>query len=293
MTAAAELTYMATPSRPSLRLPAGACDTHCHVFGPQSCFPYPSDVTFKPADAPKEVLFALHDMLGIERCVIVQSGCHGFDNDVVLDAMQARPGRYLGIALLPITVSNDILADFAASGFRGVRFNFMPHLAATATPQDVVEFSRRLADYDMHLQIHMAPSLLEELLPVLADAATSVVIDHMGRIDAAAGRNQVPFNTLMRAMQNKRFLVKVSASERASKLGAPYDDAVPFARQLVETFPDRVLWGTDWPHPNLAGGAPDDGVLVDLIGSIAPTQALMQALMVDNPARFFRFEAAQ
>lgn len=291
MIANAELTYMEKPTRPSLKLPAGSCDTHCHVFGPQARFPYPQDVAFRPADAPKEALFALHDLLGIERCVIVQSGCHGFENDVVFDAMDARPGRYLGIALLPTTVSDDVLADFAARGMRGVRFNFMPHLAATATPHEVVEFSRRLARYEMHLQVHMAPTLLEELLPVLAGAATPVVIDHMGRIDASKGRRQAPFEALLRAMEDERFLVKVSGSERSSSTGAPYADATPFARLLVETFPDRVLWGTDWPHPNLAGGPPDDGVLVDLLDSIAPTPALMQALMVDNPAKFYRFEA--
>lgn len=282
--------YDPNPSRPKLVLPKGACDTHCHVFGPQARFPYPEGVAFRPADAPKERLFALHDMLGIERCVIVQSGCHGYDNRVVLDAIHARPGRYLGIALLPIEASDETLAELAEQGIRGVRFNFMPHLAIGASADEIVAFSHRLAEHDMHLQIHLASSLIAETGAALAGAATPVVIDHMGRIDASQGSDQAPFAALMALMENEKFLVKVSGSERASTQGAPYADAIPFARRLVESFPDRVLWGTDWPHPNLAGGPPDDGVLVDLLSEIAPTPELLNALMVDNPRRFYRFE---
>lgn len=282
--------YHPAPSASSVTLPRLSCDTHCHVFGPQSRFPYPEGVAFRPADAPKERLFALHDMFGIERCVIVQSGCHGYDNSAMLEAMAARPGRYLGIALVPIDVADATLADLAAHGVRGVRFNFMPHLEVGASAQDIVAFSHRLADYGMHLQIHLAPQLIAETGAILAAAATPVVIDHMGRIDAAAGPDQEPFCALMGLMENEKFLVKVSGSERASARGVPYDDAVPFARRLVETYPDRVFWGTDWPHPNLAGGPPDDGVLVDLIARIAPDPAHLRALMVDNPQRFYRFE---
>ena len=287
---AAQPSFHPAPSAPTIALPKGACDTHCHVFGPQARFPYPEGVAFRPADAPKERLFALHDKLGIERCVIVQSGCHGFDNSAMLDAMAARPGRYLGIALVPIDVSDTTLADLAAKGVRGVRFNFMPHLQVGASAQDIVAFSHRLVAHDMHLQIHVAPTLIAETGATLADAATPVVIDHMARINAAEGPDQAPFAALMALMENEKFLVKVSGSERASAPGAPYDDAVPFAQRLVQTYPDRVLWGTDWPHPNLAGGPPDDGVLVDLIARIAPDPGHLTALMVDNPARFYRFE---
>lgn len=286
-------TYHPAPSRPRLALPKGACDAHCHVFGPQSRFPYPEGEKFRPADAPKEQLFALHDMLGIERCVIVQSGCHGFDNRPVLDALAARPRRYLGIALLPVDVEDHRLAELAQKGIRGVRFNFMPHLAVGATAPEIVRFSDRLAKHDMHLQIHMPSSMIDEIGAVLKDAATPVVIDHMGRIKAADGPDQAPFAALMRLMENEKFLVKVSGSERASTKGAPYADAVGYARRLVETYSDRVLWGTDWPHPNLAGAPPDDGVLVDLLSEIAPTPDLLCRLLVDNPQYFYRFEESK
>lgn len=283
-------TYHPAPSRPQLRLPAGACDTHCHIFGPQSVYPYPPEASFRPVDAPREKLFALHELLGIERCVIVQSGCHGFDNAVVLDAMAARPGRYLGVVLLPVNIDDATLADYASRGVRGVRFNFMPHLAADATPDQIVACSAQLAEHGMHLQVHMMPSLIKEVGTALRAAHTPVVIDHMGRVDASLGLEQEPFQDLLLLMEDEKFFVKVSGSERSSRMDYPYSDALPFARTLVERFPDRVLWGTDWPHPNFAGEIPDDGKLIDLLGSIAPTSSMLQALMVDNPARFYRFE---
>lgn len=281
--------YMPQPSQPRLSLPVGACDCHTHVFGPQSTFPYADNALFRPQDAPKEVLFALHEHLGIDRCVIVQSGCHGFDNSAMLDAMKARPGQYLGVALAPVDISEASLAGLAEQRVRGIRFNFMPHLDAAASPEEIVAFSRRLEKYGMHLQVHLHHTLIKSIGETLQQAATPVVIDHMGRIDASQGRDQAAFNALMTLMENERFLVKVSGCDRASALGSPYTDAVPFAQKLVKHFPDRVLWGTDWPHPNLKGGPPDDGILVDILEGIAPDPLHRKALLVDNPARFYDF----
>lgn len=281
--------YMPQPSQPRLSLPVGACDCHTHVFGPQSTFPYADNALFRPQDAPKEVLFALHEHLGIDRCVIVQSGCHGFDNSAMLDAMKARPGQYLGVALAPVDISEASLAGLAEQRVRGIRFNFMPHLDAAASPEEIVAFSRRLEKYGMHLQVHLHHTLIKSIGETLQQAATPVVIDHMGRIDASQGKDQAAFNALMTLMENERFLVKVSGCDRASALGSPYTDAVPFAQKLVKHFPDRVLWGTDWPHPNLKGGPPDDGILVDILEGIAPDPLHRKALLVDNPARFYDF----
>ncbi|CAM0557554.1 2-pyrone-4,6-dicarbaxylate hydrolase [Vreelandella titanicae] len=281
--------YMQQPSKPRLWLPEGACDCHTHVFGPQSTFPYADNALFRPQDAPKEALFALHKHLGIDRCVIVQSGCHGFDNSAMLDAMRSRPGQYLGVALAPVDISDAHLAGLAEQGVRGVRFNFMPHLDAAASPEEIVAFSHRLARHGMHLQVHMHHTLIERIGQQLSHASTAVVIDHMGRIEAAQGSDQDAFNDLMKLMENDKFLVKVSGCDRASALGSPYSDAVPFAQALVKNFPDRVLWGTDWPHPNIKGGTPDDGVLVDILESIAPDPLHRKALLVDNPAWFYGF----
>jgi 2-pyrone-4,6-dicarboxylate lactonase len=279
------------PRRPSFPLPPGACDTHCHIFGPQSRFPYPPEAVFCPADAPKEKLFALHEMLGFTRCVIVQSGCHGFDNSVVADAIADKGGAYRGVALLPLTVGDAALERLGDQGFCGVRFNFMKHLGRSAPIGEVIALTPRLARIGWHLQIHPDASLLEGMIPALKHSAVPVVIDHMARIDASLGLEQPPFRALLSLLEDERFWVKVSGSERASRSGPPYADAIPFARALAERFPDRVLWGTDWPHPNFSGPPPDDGQLVDLIAEITPTAAARRALLVDNPARLYGFSA--
>lgn len=283
------ITFNPFPSRPKIMLPKGACDTHCHVFGPINRFPYASDARFKPGEAPKEKLFALHDMLGIERCVVVHSGCHGYDNSVTADAIAARPGRYLGIALVPPDVTDAEIRSLDIQGFRGARFNFMPHLQAGLTISDLPAFAARLQDFGWHLVIHMDNKLIAEMAPTLSRLPVPVVIDHMGRIDASAGLEQEPFSALMRLLEYEHVWVKVSGSERASRQDAPYADAVPFARRLVESFPNRVLWGTDWPHPNFRSTPPDDGVLTTLLVDIAPNEEHLQMLLVDNPMRLYQF----
>jgi len=276
------------PRKPALRLPAGACDAHVHVFGPSDVYPYAKDGPFIPHDAPKEKLFAMHAALGIERCVIVQSGCHGFDNRVVEDAMRAKGGDYLGVALAPVSVEEAELKRLAAAGFRGVRFNYMGHLGRSAKIEDVIALTKRLVPLQMHLQIHFESTLIHELAPWFRKSAVPVVLDHMGRVDASKGLGQPDFRALLELMRDNRFLVKVSGSERCSRQTPPYADAVPFARKLVAEFGDRTLWGTDWPHPNL-NHVPDDGLLADLLTEIAPSAAQRQALLVDNPRRFYRF----
>jgi len=280
--------FLASPSRPKLELPAGACDAHVHVFGPQRVFPFAEGRPFTPADAPKEKLFALHAMLGIEHCVIVQSTCHGFDNRVVADAIAAKGGDYCGVALVPPAVDDAELERLDSQGFCGVRFNFMSHLGKGAAIEDAIALTPRLAVLGWHLQVHFEGALIDGLVPFLKRSAVPVVIDHMGRVDASLGVDQGAFRSLLELMRDPRFRVKVSGSERISRKPSPWPDAVPFARRLVAEFGDRCFWGSDWPHPNLAA-IPDDGVLVDLISEIAPSEAQRRALLVDNPRRFYRF----
>jgi 2-pyrone-4,6-dicarboxylate lactonase len=286
----APITYHPAPHKPSFVMPRGACDSHCHVFGPAARFPYARESKLHPGDAPREKLFALHDMIGIDRCVVVQSGVHGFDNAAAADAIAARPGKYLGIALLPADVSDDGILRHHDMGFRGIRFNYMAHLTGGASMNALLRLADRLGRFGWHLQIHMDNELIAEKASGLAKAGVPVVIDHIGRVDASLGMDQEPYNALLELMENEHILVKVSGCERASREDPPYADAVPFARKLVETYPGRVLWGTDWPHPNFRADPPDDGTLVDLIPEIAPTQELQQALLVDNPLRFYGFE---
>ena len=280
--------FSPSPSRPKLKLPAGACDAHVHVFGPSKIFPFAENRPFTPADAPKEKLFALHAMLGIERCVIVQSTCHGFDNAVVADAIAAKNGAYCGVALLPPVVDDAELGRLDALGFCGVRFNFMKHLGKGAGIEEAIALGSRLAKLGWHLQVHFEASLIGELAPWLRRSAVPVVVDHMGRVDASLGLDQPAFRQLLDLMQDPRIWVKVSGSERISRKSAPWEDAIPFARKLVAEFPERTLWGSDWPHPNLAA-VPDDGALVDLLSEIAPSDAARRALLVENPKRFYRF----
>jgi 2-pyrone-4,6-dicarboxylate lactonase len=282
-------TFNPQPSRPNLHLPAGACDTHVHVFGPATHFGFSPARNFTPVDAPKEALFALHQHLGISRCVIVQSAIHGFDNSAVEDAIAHGGGRYLGVALAPHDVADAELQRLKFAGFRGVRFNFMPHLANNTTPEQAVELTQRLAPLGMHLQVHFASSLIHTLAPILKTSAVPVVIDHMARIDAMLGSDHTDFSALSRLMDNPLFYVKVSGADRIDP-APPYAKGAALARHLVESFPDRCLWGTDWPHPNHTH-VPDDGALVDLLCSIAPTPELIDKLLVQNPQSFYRFTA--
>lgn len=271
-------------------LPPNACNAHCHVFGPRDVFPYAPDAAFVPAaDAPKEALYALNDAMGLSRCVVVQSTCHGFDNRACEDAVAGRPRDYRAIALLPTDVADGQLRRMDAAGFRGVRFNYMGHLGRGTPVAEVLALAARLVPLGWHLQIHGAPSLLTEVAPALRASPVPVVIDHIGRVDASLGPAHADFRALLALMDDERFWVKVSGVDRITREGPPYADALPFARRLVDEFGDRVLWGNDWPHPNHAGPVPDERQLVDLIAEIAPGEAQRRRLLVDNPARLYRF----
>lgn len=271
-------------------LPPKSCNTHCHVFGPSSRFPYAADSPPPAHDAPKEMLFALNDRHGLERCVIVQSRVHGFDNCAIEDAIAARPQSYRGIALLQTDVATAELRRLDAIGFRGVRFNYMGHLGERTPAESVLSLAERIAPLGWHLQIHGDPeSVLIDIAPRLLDGPVPVVIDHIARLNASLGMDQPLFVALQRLMEKPNCWVKVSGIDRITAAGPPYADAIPFARKLVERFPQRVLWGNDWPHPNHQGPPPDDDALVHHIHDIATNGEELQALMVDNPARLYRF----
>jgi len=281
------LTFNPHPATPTLRLPPLACDCHVHVFGPAVRFAYAASRSFTPVDAPKETLYALHRQLGIGRCVIVQSVCHGFDNRVVEDAIQAGEGRYLGVALVPVNVADAELRRLAAMDFRGVRFNFMKHLAASASVDEVVALTHRLKVVNLHLQVHFESSLIHSLAAALSRSAVPVVIDHMGRVDAALGAGHADFAALHALLKNPLFHVKVSGVDRIDP-HPPYTHGVSLARTLLESYPEQCLWGTDWPHPNHTH-IPDDGLLVDALAGIAQTPALLAKLLVHNPQRLYQF----
>ncbi len=284
--------WMAQPAAPKLKLPPGASDSHVHIFGPRKRFPFADGRNYTPSDATKEMLFALHERLGIEHCVIVQPNCHGYDNSVTEDAVAATGGAYRGIALVHTDVSDAELKRLSAAGLCGARFHYMKHLSKGPSIDDAINFSKRLADIGWHLQIHMEAGLIADLAPAIKRSAVPVAIDHIGRVDASLGLNQPGFTDLLKLMDDKKIWVKVSGCDRITKQGPPYADAIPFARKLVADFGGRAVWGTDWPHPNHTH-KPDDGMLVDILAEIAPAPGQLQALMVDNPQRLYKFAPAR
>jgi 2-pyrone-4,6-dicarboxylate lactonase len=282
---------MPEPSAAGLQLPKDGCDAHVHVFGPADRFPYAPERKMTPVDAPKERLFALHRHLGIDRCVIVQSVMHGYDNRVVEDAIAAGGGRYLGVALVRPDVPDSELRRLAEAGFRGVRFHFIQHLEGGPDIDDVVAMTPRLAAVGMHLQVHFQSNLVHALGEKLGRSAVPVVIDHMGRVDARLGADHADFRALMALLAQPRFHVKVSGIDRIDAHAGPADGyaaGIALARKLVQTFPEKCLWGTDWPHPHHTH-VPDDGVLVDALARIAPTESHLTQLLVTNPQRLYRF----
>ncbi len=281
--------YHSAPSKPAFVVPAGAVDAHCHVFGPGDVFPYAPERKYTPCDAGKDELFALRDHLGFARNVIVQATCHGADNRALVDALRTAGDRARGVATVRDTVSDAELADLHAAGVRGVRFNFVRRLVDSKPDAYYRAIIDRIASLGWHVVIYFEAADLEERWDFFTSLPTIVVVDHMGRPDVTQPVDGPEFGRFIRLMaEHDNVWTKVSCPERLSKVGPPgYADVVPFARKLVERFPDRVLWGTDWPHPNMTTHAPDDGALVDIIPRIATDAALRHKLLVDNPMRLY------
>jgi len=282
------LAFHPAPSVPSWRPPLGAVDAHCHVFGPAALFPFSHRRKYTPVDAPAETLFALRDHLGLARNVIVQATCHGSDNTAMLDAIARSGGRARGVAVVDVDTPVEELERLHTGGVRGVRFNFLKRLVGDAPKDDYIRIAERIAELGWHIVVYFEGHELADLTPFITALPGTIVIDHMGRPEVADGPDGDGFDRVLALMESDaRFWIKVSCPERLTIEGPPYDDVVPFARRLVEGFSDRVLWGTDWPHPNMRSHMPDDGVLLDMIPRIAPTEELQRKLLIDNPMRLY------
>jgi len=299
------LDWFEAPSRPRFVLPPGAVDAHCHVFGPGAEFPYAPERKYTPCDAGKAELFALRDHLGFARNVIVQATCHGADNRALVDACVSSGGRARGVATVRRSVTEAELLALHAAGVRGVRFNFVKRLVDFTPRDELMEIASRIAPLGWHVVVYFEAQDLPELWDFFTALPTTVVVDHMGRPDVSQPVDGPQFGLFLRLLrEHPTIWSKVSCPERLSVGGppalpgrlaageVPYADVVPFARRIVEEFPDRVLWGTDWPHPNLKHHMPDDGLLVDFIPHIAPTPQLQRKLLVDNPMRLYWPEVA-
>ncbi len=283
------LVYHPSPSKPSFTPPAGAVDAHCHVFGPGDEFPFAATRKYTPCDASKDDLWSLRDHLGFTRNVIVQATCHGADNRAMVDALLHSDGMARGVATVNADVTDDELLGLHQAGVRGVRFNFVKRLVDVMPVDTLTTIADRINHLGWHLVIYFEAADLPDLYELFASLPTIVVVDHMGRPDVGKPVDGPDFQLFVKLLnENENMWSKVSCPERLSLAGPPdYSDVIPFSRSIVEQFPDRVLWGTDWPHPNMKSHVPDDGLLVDVIPKIAQTTALQQKLLIDNPMRLY------
>jgi predicted TIM-barrel fold metal-dependent hydrolase len=283
------------PVKPKYVPPPGACDAHCHIFGPAAKFPYAPERRYTPPDSPKEKLRALHEHLGFSRAVLVQASCHGTDNRAMLDAIvwsrKFEPGgAWRGVAMVGDDVTEPELEALHAGGVRGVRFNFVRHLGGAPDARALERTLAMVEPLGWHVVMHFDAEDIESNAELFRRARVPFVIDHMGRVQAAHGLDQRPFRMLLDLMKNPLAWVKVSGPERVSAAGKPFHDVMPFAAALVESAPERVLWGTDFPHPNVKT-MPNDGELVDFFAKFVPDEKLRKRILVDNPARLYWADA--
>ncbi len=288
------LEFHPSPSKPGYNPPAGAVDAHCHVFGPGAEFPYAPERKYTPCDASKDQLFALRDHLGFARNVIVQATCHGADNRALVDALQSAGQLARGVATVRESVTDDELQHLHENGVRGVRFNFVKRLVDTRPVAALESVASRIGKLGWHVVMYFEAEDIAELTPIIARLKVPVVIDHMARPDVSQPVDGQAFGEFLDLMQRHSHVwTKVSCPERLTRNPvsgsdeADYADVLPFSRAIVEQFSQRVLWGTDWPHPNMKSHMPDDGHLVDQIPLIAASETLQKQLLVDNPEQLY------
>lgn len=281
------ISWHANPAQPRYVPPAGAIDAHCHVFGPAAQFPFSAKAKYLPADAGPDALFALRDHLGFSRNVIVQASCHGTDNAATLDAIAKSAGKARGVAVVDPAIGEDELAALHAGGMRGIRFNFLKRLVDDAPKDKFLDVARRLPA-GWHVVIYFEADILADLRGFMDAIPVPLVIDHMGRPDVSQGPDGADMKAF-RALLDSRpdIWFKATCPDRLDPAGPPWDAFAAAVAPLVADYPDRCLWGTDWPHPNMQDAIPDDGQLVDMIPRIAPTADLQRRLLVSNPEALY------
>ena len=280
---------VADTRKPDYQPPPGATDAHCHIFGPGDVYPYAANRSYTPPDAPLARFKELQKTLGLERAVLVNASCHGTDNKVILDAIAQSDGKYRGVANVDDSISDVELEGLHEGGIRGIRFNFVQHLGGTPNMAEFHKLVNRIRPLGWHVVLHFDAADLLDFEEMLKGLPVPFIIDHMGRVPTKDGLDQRPFKILLDTAQMDNCWIKICGAERVSSAGPPFVDAVPFGQAILELCPDRVLWGTDWPHPNIKRHMPNDGDLVDLIPLFMPDEAQRQAVLVDNPQRLYGF----
>ncbi|HKY80710.1 MAG TPA: amidohydrolase family protein, partial [Sphingobium sp.] len=288
MTSDRIISWHAAPSTPAFTPPPGAVDAHCHVFGPMAQFPFSAKAKYLPGDAGPDMLFALRDRLGLARNVIVQASCHGTDNSATLDAIAKSNGKARGVAVVDPAISDAELERLHEGGIRGVRFNFLKRLVDDAPKDKFLEIAARVKQLGWHVVVYFEADILEEMRAFLDAIPTTIVIDHMGRPDVTQGPDGPDMRAFRTLLDSRPDIwTKVTCPDRLDDNGPPWDDFASAVAPLVDAYADRVLWGTDWPHPNMQDAIPDDGALVDMIPRIARTAELQRKLLVDNPMHLY------
>jgi predicted TIM-barrel fold metal-dependent hydrolase len=271
-----------------------ACDTHAHVFGPADRFPYAADRSYTPPDAPLAKYLGMLDTLGFDRGVLVQASAHGRDNSAMLDALKRHPARLRGVAVADAETAPAELRRWHATGVRGLRFNHFFRDGALhyrgGVPLSAAQvLAPAMAELGWHLQLWVDVKDLPDTIPILKALALPVVVDHMGRTDARAGTATPGFQALLRLLGDGGCWVKLSGAHRLNARAPDYEDAWPFHEALLRANPDRLVWGSDWPHPRIEGEMPDAGHLFDLFHAWTPNEASRQRILVDNPAALYGF----
>ena len=284
------------PRNPDIPTPPGACDCHFHVFGPPDRFPYAEDRSYTPPDAPLDLHMAMLAALGLDRGVLVQGSAHGTDHRAMLDALERHRDRYRGVAVVDAGIPQADLRRMADLGVVGARFNHLlrggkPRFRGGVGIEAFKTLHDRLADLGWHMQLWIDCRDLPDLWFRIKDSAVPVVIDHMGRVDAKAGLGYPGFGFMTRLLGEGKIWVKLSGAYRNSDTWPDYPEVRPFHETLVRANPEQCVWGTDWPHPNLAARMPNDGALLDLFNAWTPDETVRHRILVENPARLYGFES--
>jgi predicted TIM-barrel fold metal-dependent hydrolase len=275
---------------PKLKAPPNACDCHMHNY--DSRFPVAPYAKLRPADATPDDYRLFQKRIGTTRNVVVTPSTYGTDNSCTLDAMAKLGASAHGVAVVDTSVSDAELKRLNESGIRGIRFNLVQ---SGATTIDMVEpLSKRVNDLGWHVQIHMLGDRIVEVGDLLLRLPSPIVFDHLARIPEPAGVDHPAFAVVRKLIDGGRTWVKLSGAYQDTKVGPPgYDDSSKVARAYVKAAPERLVWGSDWPHPTEKVDAkPDDAILFDLLIDWAPDEAIRNRILVDNPAELYRFGKA-
>ncbi|HEY7166512.1 MAG TPA: amidohydrolase family protein [Candidatus Binatia bacterium] len=283
--------------RPHFTVPPNSCDTHFHIFGPPETFPFVSTHEYTPPAAPLEHYLKMIDIIGVQRAVVVQPSVHGLDNSATLDAIANSKGRFRGVARIDDKISRDALRGLNEKGVRGVRFNLLDRPRGNVQLDVLDRCVEHIAELNWSLDLHIDMKNLLAAEQRIRRCPVPVVIDHIARVKPDEGLQQPGFQLLLELLRLKHVWVKVSGADKIcntrvhSYYGLPFVEVIPFAHAVIAAAPDRVIWGTDWPHSNnfAPGHTPNDGDLVDLLAEFAPDERLRKKILVDNAAALYGF----